>query len=480
MTDNERRPDERLALRSLVDPSNLRMNENEKRACFSAGAEIGCHKNGHPYQFMDSEPMGVFQGRVGWSVREELRLLDAIELYGFGNWEDISGHIETRTAEGSYLHVSHSSLMSSDRMKPESRYWAVAINFLREAAITSLSDGSNVSVFTEAKDQYVGRYLDGNIGRMTWDAAAGLRSHLVDQTNQPDNGPLSPAQTARLPPLDATPEEATQLGYRPQRDDFEREYDNMAESLVSPLFINALEDDDIDTALKMAQVDMYTRRLRERARRRRVSRDFQLVSQFFSASRKDRLSSRKKLTKEEKEFYERMRVFTQFHTAQEHDQFLQNLHKERELKLRLNELAKYRHHGLTHHEECAHFEQECLQHEDRKPVEREKSEGAICSTDAKSVARPTSLNSNSNFSSSNSSSRAPLDSGVEGVVEIGGEGVVRPDSTKLLGYHLLTPCEINDYLKKGFKKDDSLVSPSTGPENHILQYLMTNGLIAAS
>nr|CAD7586556.1 unnamed protein product [Timema genevievae] len=288
--------------------------------CFSAGAEIGCHKNGHPYQFMDSEPMGVFQGRVGWSVREELRLLDAIELYGFGNWEDISGHIETRTAE-------------------------------------------------EAKDQYVGRYLDGNIGRMTWDAAAGLRSHLVDQTNQPDNGPLSPAQTARLPPLDATPEEATQLGYRPQRDDFEREYDNMAESLVSPLFINSLEDDDIDTALKMAQVDMYTRRLRERARRRRVSRDFQLVSQFFSASRKDRLSSRKKLTKEEKEFYERMRVFTQFHTAQEHDQFLQNLHKERELKLRLNELAKYRHHGLTHHEECAHFEQECLQHEDRKPAQ---------------------------------------------------------------------------------------------------------------
>nr|CAD7457196.1 unnamed protein product [Timema tahoe] len=327
--------------------------------CFSAGAEIGCHKNGHPYQFMDSEPMGVFQGRVGWSVREELRLLDAIELYGFGNWEDISGHIETRTAEVSCPRNDH----SPHDMEHLTVLKLAQIPFLLHYA-RCLQFGS---VFTEAKDQYVGRYLDGNIGRMTWDAAAGLRSHLVDQTNQPDNGPLSPAQTARLPPLDATPEEATQLGYRPQRDDFEREYDNMAESLVSPLFINALEDDDIDTALKMAQVDMYTRRLRERARRRRVSRDFQLVSQFFSASRKDRLSSRKKLTKEEKEFYERMRVFTQFHTAQEHDQFLQNLHKERELKLRLNELAKYRHHGLTHHEECAHFEQECLQHEDRKP-----------------------------------------------------------------------------------------------------------------
>nr|CAD7457195.1 unnamed protein product [Timema tahoe] len=136
--------------------------------------------------------------------------------------------------------------------------------------------------------------------------------------------------------------------------------------------------------------------------------------------------------------------------------------------------------GLTLYEAMDSKDRQYLFKKSMKLSTVEKSEGAICSTDAKSVARPTSLNSNSNFSSSNSSSRVLLDSGVEGVVEIGGEGVVRPDSTKLLGYHLLTPCEINDYLKKGFKKDDILVSPSTGPENHILQYLMTNGLIAAS
>lgn len=29
-----------------------------------------------------------------------MRLLDAIEQFGFGNWEDISKHIETRTPEG--------------------------------------------------------------------------------------------------------------------------------------------------------------------------------------------------------------------------------------------------------------------------------------------------------------------------------------------------------------------------------------------
>jgi transcriptional adapter 2-beta len=61
-----------------------------------------------------------------------------------------------------------------------------------------------------------------------------------------------------------------------------------------------------------------------------------------------------------------MRVFTQFHTAQEHEQFLQNLQKERELKIRISELARYRRNGLTRHEECAHFEQERVQLEEWK------------------------------------------------------------------------------------------------------------------
>lgn len=85
----------------------------------------------------------------------------------------------------------------------------------------------------------------------------------------------------------------------PQRDDFERDYNHEAESLVSSLFLNPAEDDDLDIALKLAHVDMYTNNLRERARRKRVVRDYQLVSQFFSLSRKER-SIKKKQSKEEK------------------------------------------------------------------------------------------------------------------------------------------------------------------------------------
>ncbi|XP_012153656.1 transcriptional adapter 2B isoform X2 [Megachile rotundata] len=274
--------------------------------CFSAGAEIGPHKNDHSYQFMDSGTISIFNGRGNWTAREQLRLLDAIEQFGFGNWEDISKHIETRTPE-------------------------------------------------EAKEEYIARYLDGNIGKHTWPPTESYKPNLTDQTKS-DHGPLSPDLTSRLPPLDITPEEAAQLGYMPQRDDFERDYNHEAESLVSSLFLNPAEDDDLDIALKLAQVDMYTNNLRERARRKRVVRDYQLVSAFFSSSRKDK-ALKKKQTKEEKEFRDRMRAFAQFYTAQEYEQFLSNLERERELRLRLSELYRYREHGITRHEECAHFEQ---------------------------------------------------------------------------------------------------------------------------
>ncbi|KMQ88565.1 transcriptional adapter 2b [Lasius niger] len=255
---------------------------------------------------MDSGTISIFNGRGNWTAREELRLLDAIEQFGFGNWEDISKHIETRTPE-------------------------------------------------EAKEEYIARYLNGNIGKHTWPSTESYKPNLTDQTKS-DHGPLSPDLTSRLPPLDITPEEATQLGYMPQRDDFERDYNHEAESLVSSLFLNSEDHDDLDIALKLAQVDMYTNNLRERARRKRVVRDYQLVSAFFASSRKDK-GVKKKHTKEEKEFRDRMRVFAQFYTAQEHEQFLTNLEKERELRLRLSELYRYRENGITRHEECAHLEQ---------------------------------------------------------------------------------------------------------------------------
>lgn len=77
-----------------------------------------------------------------------------------------------------------------------------------------------------------------------------------------------------------------------------KEYDMEAEQLVSSIELNTLEDSNTEIALKLAQVCMYTRRLRERARRKRVVRDYQLVAKFFANQRKD--TNKKPLTKEQR------------------------------------------------------------------------------------------------------------------------------------------------------------------------------------
>lgn len=64
-----------------------------------------------------------------------------------------------------------------------------------------------------------------------------------------------------------------------------------------------------------------------------------------------------------------MRVFAQFYTAQEYEQFLANLERERELRLRLSELHRYRENGVTKHEECAHFEQVIMQSQGQTDID---------------------------------------------------------------------------------------------------------------
>ena len=57
-----------------------------------------------------SPPLQVEEQRKGsaedneWNVREDTRLLDAVEMFGYGNWKDIAKHVETK-GEGQVLHV---------------------------------------------------------------------------------------------------------------------------------------------------------------------------------------------------------------------------------------------------------------------------------------------------------------------------------------------------------------------------------------
>lgn len=76
------------------------------------------------------------------------------------------------------------------------------------------------------------RYVHGSVGQISW-ANKGAGEQVdpdfkkrfpqpIDHTCPPDDGPLSPSLTQRLPPLDISQDEINQLGYMPLRDDYEK------------------------------------------------------------------------------------------------------------------------------------------------------------------------------------------------------------------------------------------------------------------
>ena len=225
--------------------------------CFASGAEIGGHKNSHKYYFSNNGDFSIFpkspiltvedKGRrraslqvdlekdssskaMGdWNVREDTRLLDAVEMFGFGNWKDIAKHVEVKTD-------------------------------------------------LQVKERYIKCFINGPLGRHTWREES--RGHAVDHTQDTDRGPLSPTLTSKLPPINIAPTEALLLGYMPNRDDFE-DFDRSNEALVSQMGAKSAEDEDVEIAMKLAHTDIYERALREEVRRKRVARDYQLVCQYF-------------------------------------------------------------------------------------------------------------------------------------------------------------------------------------------------------
>ncbi|KAJ0006438.1 hypothetical protein NQD34_013711 [Periophthalmus magnuspinnatus] len=346
----------------LSDVTNLRLRCTECSdielcpECFSAGAEISNHRRWHGYQLVDGGRFSLWgpEAEGGWTGREEQSLLDAIEQYGFGNWEDMAAHVgPSRTPQ-------------------------------------------------EVMEHYVTMYIHGNLGKAC--IPDSIPNRVTDHTC-PTGGPLSPSLTTPLPPLDISLTEQQQLGYMPLRDDYEIEYDQDAEKLISALSVN-YDDEDVDIDMKRAHVDMYVRKLRERQRRKNIARDYSLVPAFLGKDKKDKekpgtlgvsgsaggLSSasvassgvigqsstttgvavnipstpKRKITKEEKEQRSRLKSLCQFMANKEFEDFFENMHKERVLRAKVRELQRYRRNGIMRLDESVEYEAARHKREKRK------------------------------------------------------------------------------------------------------------------
>ena len=59
--------------------------------CFCNGRETKKHKKTHKYTVFDKLDFNIFQD--GWTAFDEISLIEGLQMYGYGNWLDISKNI---------------------------------------------------------------------------------------------------------------------------------------------------------------------------------------------------------------------------------------------------------------------------------------------------------------------------------------------------------------------------------------------------
>ena len=59
--------------------------------CFSVGVEVFGHKASHKYSVIDT--VSIYPLSKDWTADEELRLLEAVNKFGYGNWVDVAEHV---------------------------------------------------------------------------------------------------------------------------------------------------------------------------------------------------------------------------------------------------------------------------------------------------------------------------------------------------------------------------------------------------
>ncbi|MBA0721492.1 hypothetical protein Golax_009030 [Gossypium laxum] len=356
--------------------------------CFSVGAEITPHKCNHPYRVMDNLSFPLIC--PDWNADEEILLLEAIEMYGFGNWAEVAEHVGTKSKSqcidhynAIYMNSPCFPLPDLSHVMGKSREELLAMakgnglvkkEFTTHGELTLKQEspaGAKVKYETPRKEDpahqssssltgEIGSHIDSRSGGNTFLGAGkktsnmaqikdGIKVEVIDyclhgNANLPNDGSQS-ATAAKEPQADRsigekkprvfTEEEPsmTELsGYNFKRQEFEIEYDNDAEQLLADM-----EFKDTDTKaereLKLRVLHIYSKRLDERKRRK----DFILERNLLYPDPFER-----NLSPEEKEIYQRYKVFMRFHSKEEHRELLKSVIEEHRIVKRIQELQEAR------------------------------------------------------------------------------------------------------------------------------------------
>ena len=150
----------------------------------------------------------------------------------------------------------------------------------------------------------------------------------------------------------------------PCRGDFNEEHDNFAEFDVNDVNLDP-QDTPLDEDLKVAAVEIYLSRVKERCYRKRIVRDYGLIN-----VKKSELCERSS-SRVEKDLRDKIKPFARLHKPEKHEKFIQSLLLESYLKQDICELQYYRKAGLTLKDSIKLYQ---LSHQERM---KHKSKGSM-------------------------------------------------------------------------------------------------------
>lgn len=304
-----------------------------------------------------------------WSADDELQLLEAIEIYGLGNWRDISNYLGgSKTDTQCARHYTKCYLESpiAPIPSPMQQVNASGDVLMSTTLNTSTTTGGEILASSSTS---TGASSTTGTTRLRRKNATGLSSGAVLEgglssvlNGRDTNGLLSSAPSMSATGsstsatgastggtgahLSSTPGYSSAhvprsdiVGYMPLRGDFDLEYDNDAEVVIADMDFQEGEH-STETELKLKILEIYNAKLDERERRKAFIIERGLLDY------KRLLAIERRRPRDEREVYDAFRPFARFSTPQEHEDLVRGIILEQRLRKRIAQLQEYRRNGI--------------------------------------------------------------------------------------------------------------------------------------
>eukprot|EP00002_Diphylleia_rotans_P027832 TRINITY_DN5598_c0_g1_i6.p1 TRINITY_DN5598_c0_g1~~TRINITY_DN5598_c0_g1_i6.p1 ORF type:complete len:363 (+),score=69.29 TRINITY_DN5598_c0_g1_i6:43-1131(+) len=270
--------------------------------CFLNGAEVHPHKNSHPYHIIDNLSFPLLDDN--WDASEELLLLEGLQSYGMGNWEDIADHIGTKDKEQCEQHYR---------------------NYYINSATAPLPDMSKCLAITNESLVVRNRFGEDKANRITplftapEQEVSTPAAPKAKKGKEKDQKPILKSEPLRKFEDGSKPSPGEAAGFMPIRKDFETEYDNDAELVIADMTWDHNDTPEMKK-IKLSVLEFYNKKLEKRADMKKfvLERDLVMNKNPFA-------QFAAKLSKEEKDLIANYRCFARFQTTEEHIAFLDGI-----------------------------------------------------------------------------------------------------------------------------------------------------------